>query len=50
MKDVKTEFGKQQVINAKLDTENQKTHDAKPTTLNAKQETYDPRGPTYYFL
>ncbi len=49
----KYQFGKQQSASrskrgeatAKPGTENRRTHDARPKTLNTQQETYDPRGP-----
>ena len=48
MKSVENKFGKQQSKTAKLGTENRKTQDVKPITLNAKQETSPIRRPNNY--
>lgn len=50
MKSDGKQFGKQQPKPAELGTENRRTHDAKPKTLNTKQETSDPRGPIFAFV
>jgi len=49
MKSDGKQFGKQQPKPAELGTENRRTHDAKPRTLNPKLETSDPRGPKLSF-
>ena len=50
MKAIENKFGKQQTKPAKLGTENRRTQDVKPTTLNPKQETHCPRGPNFAFV
>lgn len=50
MKSDEKQFGKQQPKPAGLGTENRRTHDAKPKTLNTKPETSDPRGPNPSFV
>ena len=49
MSTVRKKFGKQQKNAAKLGTENRRTHDVKPTTLNPKLKTELLAGPIFSF-
>jgi|GEM_PF-3715314 len=49
MKKNKTKSGKQQRKTAKLGTENKKTHDVKPLTVNTKHTTTRLSGPISSF-
>jgi hypothetical protein len=49
MKSIQNKFGSQQSKTAKLKTENRKTHDAKPTTLNPEPKTKLIAGPNIIF-
>jgi len=50
MSEDKTMCGKQRLQNAELKTENHKTHDAKPKTLDTEPETQLLGRPNFYFL
>ncbi|MFH1221868.1 MAG: hypothetical protein V1492_02150 [Candidatus Micrarchaeota archaeon] len=49
MGSVEKKFGKQQPKTAELGTENRKTHDVKPTTLDTQLETSRLHGPIPFF-
>jgi hypothetical protein len=49
MKKVEKKSGKQRLKNAELGTENRKTHDVKPTTLDTEQRTDRLHGPIFFF-
>ncbi len=49
MRSVGKKFGKQQKNAAKHGTENRRTHDVKPATLNAQPGTQGPLGPIFPF-